>query len=195
MKKLFAVALGVLTAIGGFVDIGDLVTNAVVGSRFGLGLAWVVLVGRRRHLRLRPDVRPRRRGERAGDVRDHPRAPRAPRRHREPRGLVPHQPADGDRRDRRRRARAAARDERGPRLVDPGRRVRRVDRGLAGAVRPARERDRAARAHPDRVRGGPVHALARLGIARGPGAPARARPTASPSRRTGTTRSRCSARR
>ena len=45
MKKLFAVALGVLTAIGGFVDIGDLVTNAVVGSRFGLGLAWVVLVG------------------------------------------------------------------------------------------------------------------------------------------------------
>ena len=45
MKQLFAVALGILTAIGGFVDIGDLVTNAVVGSRFGLGLAWVVLVG------------------------------------------------------------------------------------------------------------------------------------------------------
>lgn len=43
--KLFAVALGILTAIGGFVDIGDLVTNAVVGSRFGLGLAWVVIVG------------------------------------------------------------------------------------------------------------------------------------------------------
>ena len=45
MKKIFAVALGILTAIGGFVDIGDLVTNAVVGSKFGLGLAWVVLVG------------------------------------------------------------------------------------------------------------------------------------------------------
>lgn len=45
MKRLFAVALGILTAIGGFVDIGDLVTNAVVGSRFGLGLVWVVLVG------------------------------------------------------------------------------------------------------------------------------------------------------
>ncbi|CAN5230551.1 divalent metal cation transporter [soil metagenome] len=39
------VALGILTAIGGFLDIGDLVTNAVVGSRFGLGLAWVVVVG------------------------------------------------------------------------------------------------------------------------------------------------------
>jgi len=42
---IFAVALGILTAIGGFVDIGDLVTNAVVGSRFGLGLVWVVVVG------------------------------------------------------------------------------------------------------------------------------------------------------
>ena len=45
MKRFFAVALGVLTAIGGFVDIGDLVTNAVVGSRFGISLAWVVVVG------------------------------------------------------------------------------------------------------------------------------------------------------
>ena len=45
MKSLFAVALGILTAIGGFLDIGDLVTNAVVGARFGLSLAWVVPVG------------------------------------------------------------------------------------------------------------------------------------------------------
>jgi Mn2+/Fe2+ NRAMP family transporter len=45
MTKIFSVALGILTAIGGFVDIGDLVTNAVVGSRFGLGLVWVVVVG------------------------------------------------------------------------------------------------------------------------------------------------------
>ena len=45
MKAISAVALGVLTAIGGFVDIGDLVTSAVVGSRFGLALAWVVLIG------------------------------------------------------------------------------------------------------------------------------------------------------
>nr|WP_274636276.1 divalent metal cation transporter [Microbacterium bovistercoris] len=45
MKKLFAVALGILTAIGGFVDIGDLVTNTVVGARYGMGLAWVVVAG------------------------------------------------------------------------------------------------------------------------------------------------------
>src|SRR3954469_8711583 len=45
MAKLFSVALGVLTAIGGFLDIGDLVTNAVVGSRFGLALVWVIPIG------------------------------------------------------------------------------------------------------------------------------------------------------
>lgn len=45
MKKVLGLALGILTAIGGFVDIGDLVTNAVVGSRFGLSLVWVVAVG------------------------------------------------------------------------------------------------------------------------------------------------------
>jgi Mn2+/Fe2+ NRAMP family transporter len=45
VKKVFGLALGILTAIGGFVDIGDLVTNAVVGSRFGLSLAWAVVVG------------------------------------------------------------------------------------------------------------------------------------------------------
>ena len=45
MQKLFAVALGILTAIGGFVDIGDLVTNAQVGARFGLSLGWVVIGG------------------------------------------------------------------------------------------------------------------------------------------------------
>ncbi|MFE6971433.1 NRAMP family divalent metal transporter [Isoptericola sp. NPDC057653] len=45
MSRLLALALGILTAIGGFVDIGDLVTNAVVGSRFGMSLAWVVVLG------------------------------------------------------------------------------------------------------------------------------------------------------
>jgi Mn2+/Fe2+ NRAMP family transporter len=45
MKRLLSVALGILTAIGGFVDIGDLVTNALVGSRFGLSLAWATILG------------------------------------------------------------------------------------------------------------------------------------------------------
>ncbi|CAM3173878.1 divalent metal cation transporter [Nocardioides dubius] len=45
MKRYLAVALGVLTAIGGFVDIGDLVTNAQVGARFGMSLGLVVVIG------------------------------------------------------------------------------------------------------------------------------------------------------
>ena len=45
MKRVLSVFLGILTAIGGFVDIGDLVANALVGSRFGLSLAWATLIG------------------------------------------------------------------------------------------------------------------------------------------------------
>ncbi len=45
MKRFLGIFLGILTAIGGFVDIGDLVTNATVGSRFGMSLAWVVVLG------------------------------------------------------------------------------------------------------------------------------------------------------
>jgi Mn2+/Fe2+ NRAMP family transporter len=45
MKKLTELTLGVLTAIGAFVDIGDLVANAETGARFQMGLAWAVLLG------------------------------------------------------------------------------------------------------------------------------------------------------
>jgi Mn2+/Fe2+ NRAMP family transporter len=45
MKKLLGVTLGILTAIGGFVDMGDLVANAETGARFRMNLAWVVVVG------------------------------------------------------------------------------------------------------------------------------------------------------
>jgi manganese transport protein len=43
--RLFAVTLGILTAIGGFLDIGELVTGSLTGARFGMSLAWVVVVG------------------------------------------------------------------------------------------------------------------------------------------------------
>jgi len=45
VKKIFEVALGILTAIGGFVDIGDLVFNAQAGARFGMSLGLVVVFG------------------------------------------------------------------------------------------------------------------------------------------------------
>jgi hypothetical protein len=45
VKNLVQVTLGVLTAIGGFVDIGDIVASTATGARVGLGLAWVLVVG------------------------------------------------------------------------------------------------------------------------------------------------------
>jgi Mn2+/Fe2+ NRAMP family transporter len=45
MKKVLAITLGILTAIGGFVDIGDIVANSEAGARFGMSLAWIVVVG------------------------------------------------------------------------------------------------------------------------------------------------------
>lgn len=45
VKKIIQVTLGILTAIGGFVDMGDLVANAETGARFRMNLAWVVVVG------------------------------------------------------------------------------------------------------------------------------------------------------
>ena len=44
MSRLFAFTLGTLTAIGGFLDIGDLVADAQVGARFGLRLVWVTVI-------------------------------------------------------------------------------------------------------------------------------------------------------
>jgi manganese transport protein len=45
VSKLLQVALGILAAIGGFVDIGDLVFNVEAGATFGYQLLWVVVVG------------------------------------------------------------------------------------------------------------------------------------------------------
>src|SRR5256714_2102214 len=43
--KIFQVDLGILAAIGGFVDIGDLVFNVSAGATFGYQLLWVVVIG------------------------------------------------------------------------------------------------------------------------------------------------------
>jgi Mn2+/Fe2+ NRAMP family transporter len=45
VKRFLGITLGILTAMGGFVDIGDIVANAETGARFGMALAWAVLVG------------------------------------------------------------------------------------------------------------------------------------------------------
>jgi hypothetical protein len=45
MKKLVEITLGILTAIGGMIDIGNVVANPQAGARFGMALAWVIPLG------------------------------------------------------------------------------------------------------------------------------------------------------
>ena len=45
MKAVFSIALGILAAIGGFVDIGDIVFNVAAGAEFGYELLWAVVLG------------------------------------------------------------------------------------------------------------------------------------------------------
>ncbi|MFG1953189.1 NRAMP family divalent metal transporter [Micromonospora sp. NPDC048830] len=45
MRRLFAATLGILSAVGGFVDVGDLVAASQAGARFGMAHAWVLLLG------------------------------------------------------------------------------------------------------------------------------------------------------
>lgn len=45
MKKWAEVALGVVTSIGGFLEVGSIATSAQGGAEFGMQLAWVVALG------------------------------------------------------------------------------------------------------------------------------------------------------
>jgi Mn2+/Fe2+ NRAMP family transporter len=45
VNKILGLALGILAAIGGFVDIGDLVFNTAAGATFGYQLMWVIPIG------------------------------------------------------------------------------------------------------------------------------------------------------
>jgi manganese transport protein len=45
VRKLLAATLGILSAVGGFVDIGDLVAAGQAGARFGMAHTWVLLLG------------------------------------------------------------------------------------------------------------------------------------------------------
>lgn len=45
MGKISNLALGIVTAVGGFVDMGELVTCSQAGGQYGLALLWTVVVG------------------------------------------------------------------------------------------------------------------------------------------------------
>jgi manganese transport protein len=45
VRRIFEITLGILTAIGAFVDVGDFVASGAAGSRFKMGLAWAIVLG------------------------------------------------------------------------------------------------------------------------------------------------------
>jgi Mn2+/Fe2+ NRAMP family transporter len=44
VKKVFAIALGIVTAIGGFLDAGTVATSGEAGAKYGFGLIWAVIL-------------------------------------------------------------------------------------------------------------------------------------------------------
>jgi Mn2+/Fe2+ NRAMP family transporter len=45
MKKILQLTLGIITSVGGFLEIGSVTTAAQAGSRFGYQLLWAILLG------------------------------------------------------------------------------------------------------------------------------------------------------
>ena len=45
MKNAVKIGLGIVTSIGGFLDVGAIATTALAGAAFGFDLLWVVLIG------------------------------------------------------------------------------------------------------------------------------------------------------
>jgi manganese transport protein len=45
MNKILEIFLGILTAVGGFVEIGELVFSVNAGAKFGFSLLWVIALG------------------------------------------------------------------------------------------------------------------------------------------------------
>lgn len=45
MKKILAVALGIVTSVGGFLEIGSITTAAQAGAGFGYQLIWAIVLG------------------------------------------------------------------------------------------------------------------------------------------------------
>src|SRR4051794_27638497 len=45
MRKLFEISLGVVTSVGGYLEIGSIATSAQTGAAFGFQLTWVIVLG------------------------------------------------------------------------------------------------------------------------------------------------------
>ena len=45
MKKILQLSLGIITSVGGFLEIGSVTTAAQAGAQFGYKLLWAILLG------------------------------------------------------------------------------------------------------------------------------------------------------
>src|SRR6188768_1063104 len=45
MKRILDIALGIVTSVGGFLEIGSIATAAQAGAEFGFQLIWALLLG------------------------------------------------------------------------------------------------------------------------------------------------------
>src|SRR5581483_12147431 len=45
MKKILEIALGIVTSVGGFLEIGSITTAAQAGAAFGMQLTWSIILG------------------------------------------------------------------------------------------------------------------------------------------------------
>jgi len=45
MKRILDLALGIVTSVGGFLEIGSIATAAQAGASFGFQLAWAIALG------------------------------------------------------------------------------------------------------------------------------------------------------
>ncbi|MEH2302054.1 divalent metal cation transporter [Nostoc sp.] len=45
MNKIFEIALGIVTSIGGFLDVGAIATAAEAGSIYSFQLIWAIVLG------------------------------------------------------------------------------------------------------------------------------------------------------
>ena len=45
MKKIFEIALGIVTSVGGFLEIGSIGTAAQAGAEFSFRLIWAIALG------------------------------------------------------------------------------------------------------------------------------------------------------
>ena len=45
MKKALEITLGIVTAVGGFLEMGSVATAAQAGAAFGYDLLWAILLG------------------------------------------------------------------------------------------------------------------------------------------------------